>query len=1695
MRNPIHQEAKPFSLKHAIIGAVAAMAIVVSSSPVRAGLVNQWTGDGYTSGNWVDGVGNVAATASGSPLAVANAFGSHAGVTMNGGYFIIPSGVGPAGLSNFTVVVVFMPTNYGSFSGNYYNCIPLAAFDIGGSGQTDWGLSYGGTLGCRLVTGAGVQTAAGAANGDILQTTPNLALFVTHAVAYRVQNSPSGTNLTTWADGVMVASNSTVNIMPRSTVNTVFVGGGTFVTPRFPGQIAAIQFYNDSTNDCALRTASLTNTYAAPPPITLPWNVGGDPGQTAPVTIGIPLSLTPTTVTFTSANPSVFATTNVTIPAGTTTTIIGLRILSIGTASVTASSPGLGSAYLTVAGLDESGFCNQWLSDTYVNNSATWVDSISGVTAVGTGSEVSVPGAFGARAGVARSATGSTTGNNGFNIPAGTPPGGFSNYTVAVAFKPTATGGTGGAYYNGQIIMGYDIGGAGQADWGMSWGGNTSGATGQEVLGGIGRSGGDSAITGAAGAPLALNTTHAAVMQVNAAARTQTLYVDGMQVGQNTGLTNIAPDITHIIPLITTLNANIGSAFPGYVAEVRVYTNANVNGAALTGMLLSKYTGLPLLALSSTQPFADVGSNITVTVTIPASASFAGSFNVTITSDSPGVASPATPVTFAKGVTTQTISFRALSVGIATLTASGSGVTSATLQVGGLAPRALVEALRASSLPTQFPGLSNGDSIDNWYGDTNVTTLFAFTGVGNAPTFDASATPNGMPAASFNLGPMLLDTNSGSISPVTGFTNFSIAMVFKAGAAGVGAAGGQWYSGIGVLDGDEGGAHYDWGTALDASGNFIFGVGNTDLSISQANYDLVSPLFHAIVMAWDGLNQQMRLFIDDKPGTTITGSAVPTGPRENINIMLGGTSAPPAARTNANQLYIVGEFAEVQFYSGALTGLEATNLITSLQTTYGLLWPDRALVNITASPTLEDIGSNITCTVTIPAGVNASRAVTVAVTSSNPGVVALAGGGTTNLTFAAGAANVRSFNAVTVGAGSSTLTASSAGLVASSATITVQPVPTLIDAFRASSLTNQVPGIVDGQAVATWLSDSNAVAANQTANAPVFVAASTPSGTPSVAFNATNSTSLLLLGTGSPVGGLTNFSVVVVFKATAAESSTSANWYSMAGILDAEEANTTCDWGLAMDSGGNLNFGVGAPDYTLLNPNYDLVNANVVHIAVVAFDELHQRMQITVDDKPTTTTPAGTTLSTYPRDPSWAKDSGGDIYFGQGATDGIFWNGELLEADFYNGAIKNPAQVIAALKAAYNVPFQDQVTISLTPLLSVTTVRSTVALTLTIPTNANASQAVTVSITNSSPSTVGLAGAVGGVLSVTFPTGTTNAQTVTGQAAAIGTATLTYGAPSLLSGSPVTIKVIDSAPNTLVGEWAFNDAAHPFVDSSGFRPAGTHDGVPWGTVTLTNDLPPGLTGYSLNLMGVGAVQILNTRLTEAGYRDTFDDLLSFGMTISVWVKLNASWDGSAWVPFASKRGEDNLGYQLRRYNFGPFAAFTIRGTPGVDDTQGLTAYEDGNWHHIAGVWDGRNGIRSLYVDGFLDANASLTGDFGPPAFAPTNNLVIGARDRSNDGSGTAIEAFFLGLLKDVRIYNYPLTQAQVRTAMAGQTVGGTVTLQIQHSNEDVVMTWTQGKLLQAASVTGPWTTNATATSPYAVPATNAQSFFRVQVSP
>ena len=92
------------------------------------------------------------------------------------------------------------------------------------------------------------------------------------------------------------------------------------------------------------------------------------------------------------------------------------------------------------------------------------------------------------------------------------------------------------------------------------------------------------------------------------------------------------------------------------------------------------------------------------------------------------------------------------------------------------------------------------------------------------------------------------------------------------------------------------------------------------------------------------------------------------------------------------------------------------------------------------------------------------------------------------------------------------------------------------------------------------------------------------------------------------------------------------------------------------------------------------------------------------------------------------------------------------------------------------------------------------------------------------------------------------------------------------------------AQAALVGHWTFNDSANPWAETSGYQPAGTHDGVPIGTAGATawsaEGHAGGRTAGSLDLTAGGCgLRILNTSQTlDAAYQPTFDDGLENGMT-------------------------------------------------------------------------------------------------------------------------------------------------------------------------------------------------------------------------
>jgi hypothetical protein len=88
-----------------------------------------------------------------------------------------------------------------------------------------------------------------------------------------------------------------------------------------------------------------------------------------------------------------------------------------------------------------------------------------------------------------------------------------------------------------------------------------------------------------------------------------------------------------------------------------------------------------------------------------------------------------------------------------------------------------------------------------------------------------------------------------------------------------------------------------------------------------------------------------------------------------------------------------------------------------------------------------------------------------------------------------------------------------------------------------------------------------------------------------------------------------------------------------------------------------------------------------------------------------------------------------------------------------------------------------------------------------------------------------------------------------------------------------------------------------------------------------------------------------------------------------------------------------------------------------------------------------------------------------------------------------------GLMDHVAVYNQSLSANQI-TALYDKAAGiaPTVTLNVVASGADIILNWNDGgKLLQATNVTGPWTTNSAATSPYEVTRSAPQMFYRVLV--
>jgi alpha-mannosidase len=168
-------------------------------------------------------------------------------------------------------------------------------------------------------------------------------------------------------------------------------------------------------------------------------------------------------------------------------------------------------------------------------------------------------------------------------------------------------------------------------------------------------------------------------------------------------------------------------------------------------------------------------------------------------------------------------------------------------------------------------------------------------------------------------------------------------------------------------------------------------------------------------------------------------------------------------------------------------------------------------------------------------------------------------------------------------------------------------------------------------------------------------------------------------------------------------------------------------------------------------------------------------------------------------------------------------------------------------------------------------------------------------------------------------------------------------------------------------------------------------------------------------------------------------------------------------------------------------AMTLMGTDGTlvwnsgaGSVSSTNLLNDGQWHFAAGVYDGVS--NSLYVDGVLNHSLSASGSI--PGNASDHLLLGGDPDYTTLGNN---QRYFAGAIAQAGVFTNALTGAQIQQLYR---VAGTPLITLARGTGNNLLIGYTGTLLSSTNVAGPYSPVAGAASPYVVPATNAQQFYR-----
>ncbi len=181
---------------------------------------------------------------------------------------------------------------------------------------------------------------------------------------------------------------------------------------------------------------------------------------------------------------------------------------------------------------------------------------------------------------------------------------------------------------------------------------------------------------------------------------------------------------------------------------------------------------------------------------------------------------------------------------------------------------------------------------------------------------------------------------------------------------------------------------------------------------------------------------------------------------------------------------------------------------------------------------------------------------------------------------------------------------------------------------------------------------------------------------------------------------------------------------------------------------------------------------------------------------------------------------------------------------------------------------------------------------------------------------------------------------------------------------------------------------------------------------------PGLVGDAFSFDGSDGARVL------IGDKADFEGLSQ--ITVGAWVNTT---DPTGDRGIVTKALSGNSSWILRTY-FGDNSgrvSFGVSFAIVSNELQSTTSISDGQWHYVAGTYDGS--MQRLYVDGVLEDTAAFSG----PVIVETEHVVIGNYDFDHHSLPTWPS--FNGLIDEAEVYDRALSAAEIQAIFDADSFG------------------------------------------------------------